>query len=65
MIPFWNPWDLANAQEVHLDILVTMRIIRKLRNVLQLGFWLILGVLMGCDPFLGREPIGLPAHHRC
>ena len=38
MIPFWNPWDLANAQEVHLDLLVTIRMVRKLRNVLQLGF---------------------------
>ena len=53
MVSFWNPCCLADAQEDHLDLLVTIRMIRKLRNVLQLGFWWILGVLMGFWWILG------------
>ena len=43
MIHFWKPWDLSNAQGVYLDLLVTISMIRKLRNVSPTGdlvdFW--------------------------
>ena len=47
MIPFWNPWDHGSTQEVFPGFLDTIRMIRDIQNVLKLGFWRILGVLMG------------------
>ena len=47
MIPFWNPWDHGSTQEQFLGYLVTIRMIRNVKNVQKLGFQRILGVLMG------------------
>ena len=47
MILFWNPWDHGSTQEVLSGILVFIRMIRKVKNVIKLGIWRILGVLMG------------------
>ena len=47
MIPFWNPWDIVSTLEGCTRHLVTIRKIRKVKNVQNMGFWRILAVLMG------------------
>ena len=47
MIPFWNPYNHGKTQEEYLDHLVTISMIRKLRNILEMVILRILGVLMG------------------
>ena len=47
MIHFWNPWDIGSTDEVFLDFLVTIRMIRMLQNGQKMVIWRILDVLMG------------------
>ena len=47
MTPFWNPWDLSHTPDMIPESLGTILRIRKVKNVQKLGFWWILGVLMG------------------
>ena len=47
IIPFWKPWDHGSGQEVFPRILVTIRMIRKVKNVQKVRIWRILGILMG------------------
>ena len=47
VIPFWNPWDQGSTLEVIPGFLVTIRMIRNVKNVQKVGFWRILGILMG------------------
>ena len=47
MIPFCNPQDYASTWEVYSGLLITIRMIRKVKHVLQGVILGILGVLMG------------------
>ena len=47
MIPFWNPQDHGSSKEVYLELLVTIRMMRKHKNVLHVVIQRILCVLMG------------------
>ena len=47
MIPFCNPQNHYITQEVYSGLLITIRMIRKVKNVLQVVICGVLGVLMG------------------
>ena len=47
-VSFWIPWNRGNAQEVFLEFLVTIRMIRMVENSQKMMIWMILDVWMGC-----------------
>ena len=47
MIPFWNPWDIMRALEGCTGLLVTIRNIRKVRNIPKHGVLEDFGCLDG------------------
>ena len=38
MIPFWNPQDQGNVLGAYLGIMLTIRMIKKLKNVIYVGY---------------------------